>query len=275
MNILKTTTCLSTVDEISFIIKTNDAFVSRSVQVYGEWSFGEIELFSQLLKKNSNVIEVGGNIGAHSVFIAKSICPEGKLFVFEPRRSLFHILCGNLALNEIYNTHAFQIALGDHIDFQTEGKMNFTQPLNAGGFQLGAIPGNDEEINVAPLDDFLDIRDRISLIKADVEGDELKVLIGAERLIEKDRPFLYLENDKIQNSPELISYIWDLKYEIWWHIVPLYRTNNRAGETKNIFKDIASFNILCVPKENNIKIKNGLKVHNRNEHPLKEAALPQ
>ena len=262
-------TILTSTNGISFIIKSNDTFVSRSLKIYGEWSFGEIELFSKLLKKDSNVIEVGGNIGAHSVFIAKSICPQGKLFVFEPRRSLFQILCGNLAINEIYNTHAFQIALGEQTKVQSEGKINFTRRLNAGGFHIGEVPGNDEEINIMPLDDFLDIPERISLIKADVEGDELKVLLGAAKLIKKDRPFLYLENEKIENSPELIAYIWNLSYDIWWHIVPLYRRNNRAGETKNIFKNIASFNILCVPKENNTKIKNGLKVRDRNEHPLK------
>ena len=83
------TTRLTTTNGVTFITKSNDFFVSKSIEVYGEWSFGEIELLTQILTKSDNIVEAGANIGAHTVFLAKDIVPDGKVFAFEPRRIIF------------------------------------------------------------------------------------------------------------------------------------------------------------------------------------------
>ena len=67
------TTRLTTTNGVTFITKSNDFFVSKSLEVYGEWSFGEIELLAQILTKSENIVEAGANIGAHTVFLAKDI----------------------------------------------------------------------------------------------------------------------------------------------------------------------------------------------------------
>ena len=67
------TTRLTTTNGVTFITKSNDFFVSKSLEVYGEWSFGEIKLLSQILTKSDNIVEAGANIGAHTVFLAKVV----------------------------------------------------------------------------------------------------------------------------------------------------------------------------------------------------------
>jgi FkbM family methyltransferase len=263
------TTRLTTTDGVTFITKSNDFYISKSLEVYGEWSFGEIGILSKILSKSDNIVEAGANIGAHTVFLAKGIVPDGKVFAFEPRRILFQTLCGNLAVNGIENVHAFHCGLGEEAVNQTEAKMDFSSQLNAGGCSLGAIPGNDENIKIEKLDDILNDTDRIALIKADVEGYELKLLMGAVNLIERDRPFLYLENDKVESSLELISYLWGLKYDVWWHIVPLFNPKNRANTEQNIFPGSASFNIICAPREKGFSITGESKIEDANAHPLK------
>ena len=262
------TTRLTTTNGVTFITKSNDFFVSKSIEVYGEWSFGEIELLTQILTKSDNIVEAGANIGAHTVFLAKDIVPDGKVFAFEPRRIIFQNLCGNLAVNGIENVHAFQCGLGKEAENQTEAKIDFSSKLNAGGYSLGAIPGGDENIKIERLDDMVNALDNIALIKADVEGYELKMLMGAVDLIERDRPFLYLENDIVEKSPELISYLWSLKYDIWWHVVPLFNPRNRANTEQNIFLNTASLNIICAPAEKYINMDTN-KIEDAYFHPLK------
>jgi len=263
------TTRLNTTNGVTFITKSNDFYISKSLEIYGEWSHGEIDLLAQILTKSDTVVEAGANIGAHTVFLAKDIVPDGKVFAFEPRRIIFQTLCGNLAVNGIENVHAFLCGLGEKAENQTEAKMDFSLKLNAGGYSLGSIPGNDENIKVEKLDDIINASDRIALIKADVEGYELKLLMGAANLIERDRPFLYLENDTVESSPELISYIWGLKYDIWFHIVPLFNPSNRANTEQNIFSNIVSINIICAPHEKKFDISNLSKIKDANFHPRK------
>ncbi len=53
---------------------------------------------------------------------------------------------------------------------------------------------------IVRLDDVYD-RDTLKLIKIDVEGMELEVMKGAERIISTLRPILYVENEFRKNRP--------------------------------------------------------------------------
>ena len=94
------------------------------------------------------------------------------------------------------------------------------------------------------------------------------MLMGAVNLIERDRPFLYLENDIVETSPQLISYLWSLKYDIWWHVVPLFNPRNRANTEQNIFSNTGSLNIICAPAEKCINMDTK-KIEDAYFHPLK------
>ena len=254
----------------TFLTISNDIWVGRSLEAYGEWSHGEIDALAQLLKPDSNVIEVGANIGSHTVFLARDLCPDGKVFAFEPRRVLFQVLCANLALNGIQNVFAYQLGCGDVQEEIEEGAIDFTVPLNAGGLHLGSVQGAAEKIGIVRIDDFIGRSERIALIKADVEGFELRVLLGAEQTIKRTRPILYLENDRVHLSRSLLIHLSEIGYDVWWHKVPLFRTNNRANNHENIFRGVSSFNILCFPKEKNVHITNLEKVTDPDRHPLKK-----
>ena len=94
---------VTTVGSTRFLTNPNDIFIGKSLEVYGEWSHGEVNLLSKLLRPDDNVIEIGSNIGAHTLFIARDICSSGIVYAFEPRRLLFQMLCANVALNGLTN----------------------------------------------------------------------------------------------------------------------------------------------------------------------------
>ena len=49
-----------------------DRYITRSLELYGEFSGAEWALLGQLVQPGMTVVEVGANMGAHSVFLAKS-----------------------------------------------------------------------------------------------------------------------------------------------------------------------------------------------------------
>jgi hypothetical protein len=95
-------------------------------------------------------------------------------------------------------------------------------------------------------------------------------MLGAEQTIKRTRPILYLENDRVHLSRSLLIHLSEIGYDVWWHKVPLFRTNNRANNHENIFRGVSSFNILCFPKEKNVHITNLEKVTDPDRHPLKK-----
>jgi len=252
-----------------FLTIPTDVYIGKSIEVYGEWSFGEIELLSKLIAPGDNVVEVGSNIGAHTVFIARDLCVEGMLYAFEPRRVLFQLLCANLMLNGIDRVRAFQLALGDSEGVIHEGALPMTTPINAGAFGLGKVPGEGEEIAVVALDTMSERLKTIALLKADVEGHELSVLLGAGGIIERDRPVLYLENDRPDQSEALVRHVMELGYDLYWHIVPLFRPNNHAGTGVNIFGNTCSFNMLCLPSEKAATVSGLARIVDPTDHPLR------
>jgi FkbM family methyltransferase len=118
------------------------------------------------------------------------------MLAFEPQPVIFQNMCANLALNAIGNVTAWPSACGDRA-----GTLWFAQPTtrpggNFGGVSMSREPlPNGVAIPCIELDEIFGA-ETVSLMKIDVEGFELAVLEGAEVIIERCRPVLYVENDR-------------------------------------------------------------------------------
>jgi FkbM family methyltransferase len=221
----------------------HDVFIGRSLDLYGEFSEGEVKLFGQLVKAGDVVLDVGANIGAHTLFFAEQVGAAGAVHAFEPQRILFQTLCGNLALNGITNTWAHASAVGAEPGQVVVPPIDYSQPNNFGCLALGAYQAG-EQVNVVTLDG-LGLT-RCDFLKVDVEGMEHAVLRGAAGTIARFRPFLYIENDRADCSTELVSFIDRLGYVMYWHHPPLYSADNYFGNPDNVFKNMYSVNMLCI-----------------------------
>ena len=79
-----------------FAYLKNDTIIGRSLDFYGEYAEAELALASQLLRSGSKVIDVGANIGLHSVFYSKIVGNEGEVYAFEPSHLNYFFLVTNL-----------------------------------------------------------------------------------------------------------------------------------------------------------------------------------
>lgn len=79
-----------------------------------------------LLPKGAVVVDIGAHVGPHAIALAHQVGPTGRVYAFEPQRTLFNLLCGNAALNGYYNVKAEQLALSDkegYVEVRTVGSM--------------------------------------------------------------------------------------------------------------------------------------------------------
>jgi len=162
-------------------------------------NFYEIDLLKYvkyvLDGKDGVIIDVGANIGNHSVFFGSFI--SSSVICFEPNPNVLPILKRNLSANKIHHK-LFELGLSDKPGYATVA-IPFGHENNVGAAKLIASNIPSSNISISTLDMLLpQIRDflqgeNILAIKIDVEGMEPNVLNGGIDLINTYKPEIFIE----------------------------------------------------------------------------------
>jgi FkbM family methyltransferase len=222
-----------------------DSYVGRSLDLYGEYGEHEAKVFEQILGPGQVVVEVGANMGAHTVHLAKLVGPNGQVLAYEPQRPMFYLLCANLALNEHFHARAYHAAMGSAPGSIKVPVLDHRAAQNFGGLSLERA-AQGEDVPLITLDSLS--LPSLRLLKIDVEGMESDVILGGRQTIIRHRPILYVENDRRQHSAQLIGLIEELGYDLYWHQPPLFNSDNFARYPENVFARTVSINMLGIPK---------------------------
>jgi FkbM family methyltransferase len=222
----------------------HDVYIGRSLELYGEWSEGEISLFRQVLRPGMVVVDAGANIGTHTVALAQAVTPSGQVWAFEPQRIVFQTLAANVALNSLTNVSCQPRALGAVPGTAQVPPINYTSENNFGGVWLGSWP-NGESVEIVRIDDLR--LPACHLLKIDVEGMELEVLQGAAATIAQHHPLLYVEIDRADKRDDVIRWLDARGYALYVHEVALYNPDNFKHNPVNAFPNVSSLNMLAVP----------------------------
>ena len=82
--------------------------VGRSLDLYGEWREGVLNLLQHFVRPGDTIVEVGANVGVHTLFFAQAVGATGTVVAIEAERLTFQTLCANLVLNGLTQVHAHQ-----------------------------------------------------------------------------------------------------------------------------------------------------------------------
>jgi FkbM family methyltransferase len=93
----------------------NDTVITRSLQTYGEWSEHEIDGLSRYIRDDTLVLDIGANIGTHSLAFAQRK-PKAVVWGFEPQPLVSSLAWTNCARNDARNVTILQMACGDKSD---------------------------------------------------------------------------------------------------------------------------------------------------------------
>jgi len=231
----------------AFIANRNDMGVGWQLSEYGAYDRFEMEFLKLLLgflrteRSDLIVIDVGANIGMHSVMFSTQVGPNGKVFAFEAQRIVFNMLAGNMALNSISNVYCFHHAVSDEDGFIDIPQFDYSKSLNIGSVEFGDEQkepiGQDRIIDEAHQEQVMAVKldgcgfEHVDLIKIDVEGMELKVLEGARVIISRCKPLLLVEHLK-SNTSALQDWLQEVGYTLYSGVGANYVCLPEALEVK-------------------------------------------
>ena len=232
---------------------TNDLYVGRSLQEYGEFSEKEADLYRAIVKPGDSVLDIGANIGVFSLVFGKLVGPAGTVMAFEPQRIPYYTLCGNMVINELTNVLCMQFAVSNTSGTIHVPELDPRAPNNFGGLSLcEPTESFGHSVKKVRIDDFN--LPRCDFIKIDVEGMEVEVLLGATETIDRCRPVIYAECDRQEKTTELIMTIRKRGYKTSVHAPFIYNPENFAGNPTNVFSNQASISIFAYPNEKDCPI---------------------
>lgn len=135
------------------------------------------------VRVGSTAVDVGANIGVHTLHLARAVGPDGRVHAVEPAEDNLAFLRWNVTANELPNVRIHPFAAGS-----AERRRTFH--LQAKGTLHGFYPRETStaptvEVDERPLDQVL--TPPVDFIKIDTEGAEVEVLLGMERLV-RDSP---------------------------------------------------------------------------------------
>lgn len=166
---------------------------------------------ADLIYKDSTVLDIGANVGNHTVYYA--LAREGRVTVypFEPNPRAHDLLRTTVELNDLSSVIDLSLV---HYGLGSATDELFVHSPAANNLGLTTLrPTGDVAVPVARLDD-LSVTGPVSFIKIDVEGMELDVLAGAEELIAEHRPSLGIEVDS-----EQIQQFWSWADDHDYHVM--------------------------------------------------------
>lgn len=188
-------------------MKDSDLIQSCIYNSKNYWDIGLFNKIDNILKDKATILDIGANIGNHTLYWANERNAK-KVFAFEPYTYSYKVLEKNIEINHLEKkVTAYNFGISDK---ESKGSVVTFCPTNIGGLKFENDSKGDFEFK--PLDS-LKIRQKIDLIKIDVEGAELEVLNGGIKTIKKNLPIIVVET--FSNKDKIEELLYPLGYEFY------------------------------------------------------------
>jgi|GEM_PF-1993309 len=240
-----------------FSVPESSDLILNAMRQYGEWGQQEVDLLSQLIHPGDIVIDAGAFIGTHARAFSMMVGPDGAVHAFEPNPASQSLLLENANLSRFANITTYQTALGE---ISSSGIILPTQnnEENLGGTNVAKNSPSFSgiEVTIRPLDDY-DFGE-VDFIKADLEGMEYSMLLGAKKIISRDRPIIFLEANSLQASYPIISWAHAMDYSVLGVLSDAFNPSNFNGISENMFGNAKECGLLLIHNEKLAEIENML-----------------
>lgn len=231
-------------DGTKFVLNPETTNPLLTIPLNGYFEDNETAFLQKKIKESWTVLDIGANFGWYSVQFSKMVGAGGQVHSFEPVPEAFSELEQNVKLNGCGKN----VFLNNSAAGKNDGRIDLYVPEELGtAFTSEHNHGKKVEAELVKIDTYVAKKgiQRIDLIKADVEGGEMNVLLGAKKTIEAHHPDLFLEvyedyTAKFGYKPaNLFNLLVDMGYSIF--------NLERSGELKKLedFEVLPSYNFYC------------------------------
>jgi FkbM family methyltransferase len=208
-------------------------------------------LLAKHIPNDGVVVDAGSHAGQFAKLFAR-LAPDGRVYAFEPGGYALSILRKVIAVHRLNNVVILPFGLGDqaetailHMPVKKSASMGF------GLSHLGAADTGkalrSETIALTTVDRFAQDNKlrRLDLVKADIEGWELRMLMGGRESLASFRPVLMLESERrfllrAGDTPEdLMNFLSSLDYDVFAH--------DKEGSLSPVTPESTA--LFCIPRK--------------------------
>ncbi|AWB44042.1 hypothetical protein DCC85_07315 [Paenibacillus sp. CAA11] len=227
-------------------------FVEDIIAERKGWEPHLVRELSSRMEDGGIFLDVGANIGYHSLYIAAAN-PAATCISFEPHPRIYHQFEENIALNGLPNIHAYCQAVGQTagtLPFYMQDDSCYNRALSSSiCYEVLQNGTSMIEVPVVPLDEALtdEQKKKVKVLKVDTQGVEYEVFAGAQRLLEIARPIVTFEHHPYasHNLADTLELLPDYR---------VYRIYSWFGGTKPFDEAdpemyVDELDLLCIPNE--------------------------
>jgi len=252
----RTDRCIATRDGISYELDLSQG-IDFAIYLGNVFERSTKQALRRLVRPSALVLDIGANIGAHTLYLAQLVGPHGRVLSFEPTDFAFQKQARNFSLNPDLArrivAHQCFLAAQDEADIPEA--IYSSWPLPRGEDRHAKHLGEEMPTKAArarSLDSILADYDdaRVQLVKLDVDGYECEVLRGASRLLKVVRPVFVMElapyvlGERGSSLDEFLSFFTPNGYQFFDE-----RTDrllpSTAAELQNMIADGESINVVA------------------------------
>ena len=197
----------------------DDPTIGRSLELYGEYCHVEVEAIKSLVNANSWFIDIGANIGVHTIALSPFV---ERVVAFEPDLDNFDVLVKNCSSCACKNVTPTRLALSDQMG-DTSTQFDYGKTTLASGNDVKTVP-----LDMIGLP-------KVDFVKIDVEGMELQVLYGMRGTLAEKKPHLLIEMQDQTKYSSIYDYLKGFNYYMYWLTVSTYNANNHKKNQVNVF----------------------------------------
>src|SRR5258706_7056201 len=200
------------------LVDLRDHIIGRLLYLYGEYEPDFHTLMQYMDLEGSVCLDIGANIGVHTIVMSALVGNSGQVFAYEPESHNFRLLKHNLRINQATNTIARKQAIG-----KTEGICSLAlNPTNYGDHRISTAKnetGTVQDVPITTIDSALGALPSgvIKLIKIDVQGYEYQVIQGMTDILERNPSSILM----IEVFPEALRSAGSSATELMQYLVAL------------------------------------------------------
>ena len=196
----------------NFKFKLHARFAFSNFKDWGNKHNNFFPIYLRLSKESQCFFDVGAHIGIVTLAVSKNIKKNGTVFAFEPSKVNLKFLRYHISCNKLKNIRVVDKLVSSSEDT----KSIFFESKEASGMN-SVISLNNKDINQkkfirsTTLDVFCKSNNIYpDIIKVDIEGSEIEMLIGAKKILKKHKPINFLKLSSISYKKIRLSKLFNL-----------------------------------------------------------------